>query len=99
MKCWLAAGEIDARDVRGCACFVEHATQQRQRKKFGVVIVEIVFGTKAVAAMKVADVGEFHTQPMWTVVVAEIAVLHWVVPLILTGLQPGEHMRDAKETV
>jgi hypothetical protein len=70
----LAAGEIDASDSGGFACFVDYAAKQFYRKKLGVVAVEIVFGTKAVAAVKIADVGELHTQTLRTVVVAEVVV-------------------------
>jgi hypothetical protein len=78
MKCRLATGEVDARDLRGSARFVDYAAQQFERKELRVIAVEIVFGTKAVAAMEIADVGQFHTQTMWTIVVIEVAgSLHW----------------------
>jgi hypothetical protein len=69
----LAPREVDARDVRGFASFADDAAQELEREKLGVAVVEIIFGTKAVAAMKIADVGELHTQAMWTIVVTEVA--------------------------
>jgi hypothetical protein len=74
MKSRFAAREIDMRDVCGCASFADYAAQKFQRKELGVIVVEVVFGAKAVAAMKIADVCELHTQPMWTIVVTEVAL-------------------------
>ena len=73
MQCRLAAGEVDACDLRCRASFVDDAAQQFERKELRVMAVEIVLGTKAVAAMKIADVGQLHAQTMWTVVVTEVA--------------------------
>jgi hypothetical protein len=78
MKRRFAAREVDARDLRGGAGFVDDSTQQLERKELGVMAVEIVFGTKAVAAMEIANVSQLHTQSLWTIVVTEVAVsLHW----------------------
>ena len=73
MKRRFAAGEVDACDLRGGAGFVDDATQQFKWKKLRVMAVEIVFGTKAVAAVEIADVGQLHTQTLWTIVVTEVA--------------------------
>jgi hypothetical protein len=75
----LAAGEIDARDLGGCASFIDYSAKQFDAEKLRVMAVEIVFRTKAVATVKIADVGQFHTETMWAIVVAEVAIgFHWL---------------------
>ena len=78
MKRRLAAGDVDLRDVCDFARFGDNASQEIDGKEFGVRAVEIVFGAKTVAAMQVADVGEFHAQALGTIVIAERGIcLHF----------------------
>src|SRR5690242_19785858 len=70
----LTAREVNVRDLCRFARLVDHAAQQRERKELGVMAVEIVRGAKAVAAMKITDVGQLHTQTMWAIVVVDVAI-------------------------
>ena len=57
MKCGFATGEVYARDVSRGVGVSYYSLQQIEWKELGVCVVEIVIGAKAVAAVKIADVG------------------------------------------
>ena len=57
MKCRFATGEVYARDVSRGVGVGYYSLQQIEWEKLGVRVVEIVVGAKAVAAVKIADVG------------------------------------------
>jgi len=80
MKRRLAAGEADARDVRGVARFADYSPQKIDGKKLSMRAVEILVRAKAVAAMQVADIRELHAQTPWSIVTIERSLsLHQVI--------------------
>jgi hypothetical protein len=72
MKRRFATSEIDACHVRSGMGFADHASEQFERKEFGVRAIEIFVGTKAVATVKIADVRQLHAQAAWAVVAVEV---------------------------
>jgi hypothetical protein len=68
MQGWLTAGKTDARDVRCIARFDDNSLEEFNRKELSVSAVEIFVGTKTITTMQIADVGQLHTQTLWTII-------------------------------
>ena len=62
MECDFPARERDVVDAVSGARFVEQATEERDRKIVGAGVIERVLVAHAVAAMQVADVGQFDRE-------------------------------------